>query len=404
MIQLSEQQVEFILNDIRRNGIEMEELQQNLLDHICCVIENEMPYNSNFEEFYRNILPRFFRQELREIQIETNLLLKFKNYYTMKKLLIYSGISSSIFLVFAAIFKAMHWPGANAMFLLGVIILSLLFLPLFLIIKTKESDKSLEKSVIIIGSVFGILVSLSTLFKILHWPYANMLWIVSISLLILLFIPVYYLNGIRREENKTNTIVSTVLILVAGILLFMLTNLKSSQKTEAAQLSANLHLNFQYINETAICDSKYLKLKADSNLKLFNLKLKADKACDAAEKIKKSIYAQLSSAFGGNPTYEDVLNNSKARDNYALTANILFDENTKPSKDLNELFNSLNEFRTLIKSEFGFDNNYILNTDEITEGKNWMETKFTDGNTEFILKNLTQIQLDVRFLQALYLN
>ena len=56
MIQLSEQQVEFILNDIRRNGIEMEELQQNLLDHICCVIENEMPYNSNFEEFYRNIV------------------------------------------------------------------------------------------------------------------------------------------------------------------------------------------------------------------------------------------------------------------------------------------------------------------------------------------------------------
>jgi len=404
MIELTQHQVEYILNDIRRNGIEMEELQQNLLDHICCVIENEMPVETNFEEFYRSILPRFFRRELREIQEETSLLLKFKNYYTMKKLLIYSGISSSVLLLFAAIFKVLHWPGANAMFLLGVIILSLLFLPLFLIIKTKESDKSLEKYVIIIGSVFGILVSLSTLFKILHWPGANMLWLISISILILLFIPVYYLNGIRREVNKTNTIVSTVLILVAGILLFMLTNLKSSQKTETAQLSANLHLNAQYINETALCNSKFLKLNADSNSKSVTLKLKADKACDVAEKLKMDICTKLSSAFGGNATFEDILNNSKARDNYAISAELLFDGNAKPSADLKELLSSLNDFRTFLKNEYSFDNHYILNTEEIIDGKNWLETKFTDGNAEFILKNLTQIQLDVRYLQALYLN
>ena len=42
MYNLSEQQIEYILNDIRRNGVEMEDLQLNLLDHICCIIEQNL--------------------------------------------------------------------------------------------------------------------------------------------------------------------------------------------------------------------------------------------------------------------------------------------------------------------------------------------------------------------------
>ena len=105
MFVLSEQQVSFILNDIRRNGIELEELQLNLLDHICCIVENEMRSDQNFEEFYRSIIPRFFKRELREIQEETDLLLTFKNYYTMKKVMIISGTISAIAVVFGSIFK-----------------------------------------------------------------------------------------------------------------------------------------------------------------------------------------------------------------------------------------------------------------------------------------------------------
>ena len=50
---LSEKQVDFILNDIRRNGIQTEELQLNLLDHICCLIENEMSPENDFDEIYQ---------------------------------------------------------------------------------------------------------------------------------------------------------------------------------------------------------------------------------------------------------------------------------------------------------------------------------------------------------------
>src|SRR3954470_71709 len=96
MFVLNEQQVSFILNDIRRNGIELEDLQLNLLDHICCIIENEMKPDQDFTEFYREIIPRFFKRELGEIQEETNLLLTFKNYYAMRKVMIISGAFAAI--------------------------------------------------------------------------------------------------------------------------------------------------------------------------------------------------------------------------------------------------------------------------------------------------------------------
>lgn len=105
MFVLSEQQVSFILDDIRRNGIELEELQLNLLDHICCVIENEMSPEQDFDEFYRNVITRFYKRELREIQEETELVLTFKHYYTMKKVMLLSGTFAAIGIIIGSFLK-----------------------------------------------------------------------------------------------------------------------------------------------------------------------------------------------------------------------------------------------------------------------------------------------------------
>ena len=79
---LSDKQIEYILNDIRRNGVEMEDLQLNLLDHICCIIEQNLEENGDFENFYSATLKTFYKKELREIEEETKTLLTFKNYYS----------------------------------------------------------------------------------------------------------------------------------------------------------------------------------------------------------------------------------------------------------------------------------------------------------------------------------
>ena len=48
MYSLSEKEIDFILNDIKKNGVELEDLQLNLLDHICCIFENEYNQDENF--------------------------------------------------------------------------------------------------------------------------------------------------------------------------------------------------------------------------------------------------------------------------------------------------------------------------------------------------------------------
>lgn len=222
MYTINDKQIDFILNDIRRRGVEMEDLQYNLLDHICCIIEQNLNPDGDFEDFYKKTIPKFFKHGLWEIEEETINLLIFKNYYTMKKIMIYSGTISSAIFFAGLVLKFLHQPGAAVLIFLGITILSLVFLPLLLILKIKEKEYMRDKIAITIGTVSGIALSLGTLFKVMHWPLANVMILSSVLILVLLFLPFYLVSGLRNPETKVNTIVSSVLIFGACGLLFTL--------------------------------------------------------------------------------------------------------------------------------------------------------------------------------------
>ena len=132
---INDRQIDYILSDIRARGVEMEDLQYNLLDHICCLIEQNLEENGDFEGFYKKTIPKFYKHELWEIEEETITLLTFKNYYTMKKIMLLSGTISAALLSVGILFKFMHWPGASIMLVLGIGLASLLFLPLLFTLK-----------------------------------------------------------------------------------------------------------------------------------------------------------------------------------------------------------------------------------------------------------------------------
>lgn len=76
---ISDQQVDFILDDISRHGIKLEGLQQSLLDHICIIIEQNLEENGDFKKFYDSTIKTFYKNELREIEEETIFLLTHKS-------------------------------------------------------------------------------------------------------------------------------------------------------------------------------------------------------------------------------------------------------------------------------------------------------------------------------------
>ena len=65
MYPLTDQQIDFISNDIQSRGIAMVSLQHDLLDHVCCVIERELEPGGDFEQCYLLVIKRFFNTELK---------------------------------------------------------------------------------------------------------------------------------------------------------------------------------------------------------------------------------------------------------------------------------------------------------------------------------------------------
>lgn len=256
MYRITDEQIDFILDNIRANGIVIEDLQNNLLDHICCIVENEMTEGEDFYEFYGRIVPRFFKKELKEIEEETTNLLTFKNYYAMKNTVKISGTISGILILIGAIFKTMHWPGAGIMIVLGGLFFSLVFLPLMIVLKFKDDESKTDKWVFAFGFLMAMGAATGIVFKVMHWPYANFLMRWSVTFFLFGYIPLYYFTRIRRAELRFNTTINTVLMMACGGMMYALFNLHPST---GLQGSINASYDFMNNNSTEL-------VKANTNL------------------------------------------------------------------------------------------------------------------------------------------
>lgn len=222
MYVLSDEEIDFVSADIRARGIGLNSLHENILDHVCCLLEEEMQLGQDFHAHYETVITRFYREALWEIEEETYLLITFKNYRTMKKVTTISGIFSAIVLNIGIIFKYMHWPGAAVCILLGILSMAFVFLPLVLIMRNRDTTSTREKIVNSLGFVLAITLSLHVLFKVMHWPGANILINVT-GLLLAGFIPLFFFNGYKNESTRPNTIIVTLLILSGTGLFFTMT-------------------------------------------------------------------------------------------------------------------------------------------------------------------------------------
>lgn len=268
MRNISDDELDFILEDIKANGVVLEDLQNSLLDHICCIIENEMPVNEDFYKFYRQILPRFFKKELKELQVETENLLTFKNYYAMRNTLKISGIVSALFTILGATLKVLHLPGAGVTIILGGALFSLIFLPLMIVLKFKDEEKQVDKIVLSFGFLIAMVAFTGVIFKLMHWPWANIMMISGTATFVFAYVPLYYFTRVRRPELKFNATINSVLMMACGGLIFALFNLGYGQnKNEKLyenlnKSSTEIIINVkQILDKTEVKDSSILELQ-----------------------------------------------------------------------------------------------------------------------------------------------
>ncbi len=202
MHELSLHNIDRITKDISREEIILSHLIHDLIDHVCCDVEDEMKNGLTFSDAYRKVKQKMGKRRIIEIQEETLFLIDTK-YRIMKKTMKISGIVGTIMFGFAALFKIQHWPLAGYLMTLGALILAFIFLPSALGVLWKETHN--KKRILLFISAFftGILYIFGTLFKIQHWPAAGIILGMAALCGVFLFIPALLVNRLSDPENKT---------------------------------------------------------------------------------------------------------------------------------------------------------------------------------------------------------
>jgi hypothetical protein len=130
-----------------------------------------------------------------------------------KSIYIFGMVCLSISLM-GTIFKAAHLPGAAILLTIGLGSLALLFLPFALSLLLKETDDKLLKFVYYAAFISFSIDFIGALFKILHWPGAEWLMVIGLPLPFILFLPAYITYHNKRKLKANMSFFSIILFMI----------------------------------------------------------------------------------------------------------------------------------------------------------------------------------------------
>jgi hypothetical protein len=187
---LERHHIEIIENCIEQSAITIPTLRDDLLDHLCCVVEKKLEDGKSFEESLREAISELAPEGLYQIEKDTIMLLTIK-LIPMRKFMYSIGLIASMSMTMGLLFKTLGWLGADHLFVYGFIIFGLIFLPMvaYTKIKSKAYKDIGEKLRLLFGGLSAIATGLALIFKVLHLPGADQLLIAGAGIFCILFLP-----------------------------------------------------------------------------------------------------------------------------------------------------------------------------------------------------------------------
>lgn len=202
-MKLSEEEIETIANRLKHGGVNMNSLFDDCLDHLCCAMEVELDRGKTFEKALDKSIHELAPGGLSELENQTRYLLNSKSIIIMKKLMYSLGFLGSASFAAGILFKLMHWPGANIMLISGIVALLLIFVPLWAVERYKvEISKAMSTKFKFIGGISAALMfGLSVIFKILHLQGASVLLVLSVFVFIFAFLPFLFFSMYKKSVS-----------------------------------------------------------------------------------------------------------------------------------------------------------------------------------------------------------
>lgn len=161
----------------------------------------------------------------------------------MKQKIYILGLFAILVLVAGTLFKVNHFPGAGILLTVGIISLVLIFLPLALINSYRSEENSKNKLLYIVTWITAIVVFMSMLLKVMHWPYAGIILMIALPFPYVVFLPVYlYVTSKIKNFNIYNTVF--IMMMMAGLSGFSaLLALTVTRDRINESLSLSIHYN-----------------------------------------------------------------------------------------------------------------------------------------------------------------
>jgi len=201
---MTDAQVEFVEESIEKSNIKDSLLKNDLLDHMCCLIEYELNKGRDFEQAFEKAYNQTSPNGYDEIERETVFLLNRNKLMNMKRLTFLTGFVFSLTLVAGVYMKILHFQGAGVMMGSGLIGFLFIFFPLILLNQyhTMASQLMTEKIRTITGLLSMFLIPLGTVMKFLHLPGAAVILSVGGIVFGFGFLPFLFFRMYRQSVEQ----------------------------------------------------------------------------------------------------------------------------------------------------------------------------------------------------------
>lgn len=176
-MKLTPEQEDMISVSVKNQGIQLPSLQDDVIDHLYCVIESQLGKGKDFDKLLEEAIHDIAPNGLKDIQHQTLFLLNAKRIFIMKKLIYTIGFLGALSLTAGIAFKLFRYPGANTLFIIGIVTLFLLFIPLIAFDRYKVAiSKAISIRLrIVLGALSAVIAGLSVVFKMYHLQGADIL-------------------------------------------------------------------------------------------------------------------------------------------------------------------------------------------------------------------------------------
>jgi hypothetical protein len=200
-MKLTPEQIAHIQAVISESKLTIQTLKDDLVDHLCCVVEYDVMNGKKFDTSLQEAINELAPEGLEEIEHQTLFLLNSTKIMYMKKITYVVGLASAISMSMGLAMKYFHLAGAQELTIAGFLTFVLAFVPLATVdrFKAQMQIPFSDRLRIIMGIISIAIMYLGVLMKIFHMEGANLSVLAGAILFSFGFLPALFFNLYKKS-------------------------------------------------------------------------------------------------------------------------------------------------------------------------------------------------------------